>query len=159
MGPHTHTHYHYPILFGFKDLIAGQGFFAAVLAQGRALLAHEGDGFWMSGVNPGSVAGGGIERADAFHAFKERYLAVLYDIAAEATTFEAFKQEVGEFFHSVNEETSVEWQTALKEVRAGRLNSDLQKVDADQKLPSIQVFLVEATPQANAFDDEIAEAA
>jgi hypothetical protein len=42
----------YPLLLGFRDLIAGNGFVASVALNGRALLVDEGDGFWMYGVNP-----------------------------------------------------------------------------------------------------------
>ena len=53
---------HYPLLFGFRDLVAGNGFVAGVNLNGRALLADEGDGFVMYGVNPGGIAAGGSNR-------------------------------------------------------------------------------------------------
>lgn len=39
----------YPLLFGFRDLIAGNGFVAGVAINGRALLVDEDDGFWIFG--------------------------------------------------------------------------------------------------------------
>jgi hypothetical protein len=47
----------YPLLLGFHDLVAGNGYIAGIaLSNGRALLVDEGDGFWMYGVNPGGMA-------------------------------------------------------------------------------------------------------
>jgi hypothetical protein len=131
-----------------------------VVAQGRALLTEDGGECWMMGVNPGSVAASGAQRGDAFCAFKEGYLSVLYDIANEAETFEAFEQEVKEFFAATNEPNERDWQQALREVRAGRLNTDLPKIDADETPPQLLVIEIdEPTPQANALDNHFAEAA
>jgi len=149
----------YPLFFTYKDLIAGNGFFAGVICQGRALLTEEEEGFWMSGVNPGSIAGGGTEREAAFRAFKERYLSVLFDIASEACDFASFKAEVECFFESTNDPTAAEWENALHKVRNGELTLDLPKVEAAQNQPRIDVVLIErANPDANALD-EISEAA
>ena len=104
---------HYPLLFGFKDLIAGNGFFAGVSVAGRALLADEGDGFWMYGVNPGGVAAGGATAGEAQFEFRRMYKSVLFDIAAEAADFEELKAEIEQFFRSTNEPTAAEWEAAV----------------------------------------------
>jgi predicted RNase H-like HicB family nuclease len=56
-------------------------------------------GYWMYGVNPGGVAGGGESREAAFNDLKQAYLSGLFDVALEATTFEAFRGEVERFFN------------------------------------------------------------
>ena len=148
----------YPIIFTYRDIIAGNGFFAGVQADGRALLCEEAEGFWMHGVSPGTIAGGGDDRADAFRAFKERYLSVLFDIAAEAPTFDAFAAEVRAFFDAACKETADAWDAARVEVRAGRVTTDLPRVE-NPRPPHIEVALIQAgNPEENKLD-EIAEAA
>ena len=78
----------YPLLLGFRDLIAGNGFVASVALNGRALLVDEDDGFWMYGVNPGGLAAGGSTAAEALAEFRKDYRLVLFDIATEAEGFE-----------------------------------------------------------------------
>ena len=88
----------YPLLLGFRDLVAGNGYIADIaLSNGRALLVDEGDGFWMYGVNPGGMAAGGASLGEAQAEFRTAYKSVLFDIAAEAESFEAFKAEVERF--------------------------------------------------------------
>lgn len=50
---------HYPLLFDYKDCIAGNGFLAAVVVSGRALMRSEDDEWWMHGVQPSAIAEGG----------------------------------------------------------------------------------------------------
>lgn len=102
----------YPILFGFRDLIAGNGFVAGVTVNGRALLVDEGDGYWMYGVNPGGVAAGGATATEAQSEFRVAYRSVLFDIAAEAMDFATFRTEVERFFNETNEPTKAEWDEA-----------------------------------------------
>src|SRR5438046_1878867 len=108
----------YPIVFTVKRMIAGNGFLVGVIARGRALMLQEEEGYWVSGVNPCSVAGGGSDPKSAFCAFRDGYVSVLFDIASEARTFDAFKAEAEAFFNSVNSQTDAEWHAALKRVRA-----------------------------------------
>src|SRR5215210_8145215 len=123
----------YPLLFGFRDLIAGNGYIAGVaLSNGRAVLVDEGDGFWMYGVNPGGLAAGGESLGRAQSEFRSAYKSGLFDIAAEAQSFEAFKAEVERFFRETNNPTLVEWDEAVAEVRQGRTEADwLPKKSAD----------------------------
>src|SRR5262245_11297759 len=108
----------YPLLFGFRDLVAGNGYVAGVgITNGRALLVDEGDGFWMYGVNPGGVAAGGKSLGEAQAEFRTAYKSVLFDLAAEARSFEAFKAEVERFVQETNNPTLAEWD-AVRE-RAG----------------------------------------
>jgi hypothetical protein len=108
----------FPLLFQFRDIVAGNGFLARVLVDGRALLTVEDDGDqWVYGVQPGSISGGASDAATALNEFKTRYQSVLFDIAGEAPTFEDFKREVRAFFDTVNQKDESEWMTALDAVR------------------------------------------
>ncbi len=116
---------HYPLLFGYRDLLEGDGFVAVVEICGRALLAEESEGdVWMYGVNPGAMAGGGQTPREAMAAFRSEYQAILFDFAEETTTFEAFKQQVEDFFAQTNKPNEVEWRKAVEDVRAGRVEVD-----------------------------------
>jgi hypothetical protein len=148
----------YPLFFTYRDLIVGNGFVAGVSADGRALLSQDEEGYWMYGVNPGAVAGGGKERAEAFHEFRQGYRAVLHDLASEAPSFEAFRDAVGKFFYEVNEPNARDWEAARRAVRNGSVTSDLPKV-RDPKETHVNVVLIDTfDPAANALDDEIPEA-
>jgi hypothetical protein len=145
---------HYPLLFGLNDLIAGNGFFAGVSLNGRALLVDEGDGFWMYGVSPGGIAAGGTTPSEAQSEFRKVYTSVLFDIAAEARSFEELKSQVERFFSETNEPTAAEWDLAVAEVRQGRVDADwLPKKNAESKI-GVRVELLErAVPSVNALDE------
>jgi hypothetical protein len=108
----------YPLLLGFRDLVAGNGYIAGIaLTNGRALLVDEGDGFWMFGINPGGMAAGGASIGEAQAEFRTAYKSVLFDIAAEAESFEAFKAEVVRFLEETNNPTLAEWDEAVADTR------------------------------------------
>lgn len=144
---------HYPLLFGFKDLIAGNGFVAGVALDGRGLLVDEGDGFWMYGVNPGGVAGGGKSAAEAQAEFRRVYRSVLFDIAGEAEDFEEFRRQVERLFKT-NEANLAEWKGAVAEVRAGQVTAEwLPKKPADSRIGMEVELLENPTPEANQVDE------
>lgn len=146
----------YPLTFAFRDMVSGRGFFAGVLAEGRATLTQEDGGYWMSGVYPAAIGGGGRERAEAFQAFRTNYRGVLFDIAAEAADFAAFRAEVERFFNETNDQAQSEWSAARELVRSGSLNLDDLPRITDVKAPAVQVFrLQQASPEANHLDGEI----
>ena len=143
----------YPLLFGFSDLIAGNGFFASVALQGRALLVNEGDGFWMYGVNPGGVAGGGITHGEAQAQFRQSYRSVLFDMAAMTPDFEQFELRVKEFYSETNELTLQEWDAAVAEVRKGNIEADwLPKRAADSRVGVEVTRLTHPNPSLNGLD-------
>jgi len=147
----------YPLLFAFPDVIVGQGFVASVEISGRALLTVEPDGdTWIYGVEPGSVAGGGKDYAHACRAFKENYLTVLFDIAAESPTYEVFSAQVREFFETVNRPNLVTWEAALSAVRDGTLSSEgFTSVKAETRPPHLALAKLEPQdmrPQVNQLD-------
>jgi hypothetical protein len=144
----------YPILFGFRDLIAGNGFVAGVTVNGRALLVDEGDGYWMYGVNPGGAAAGGATASEAQSKFRDVYRSVLFDAAAEAVDFAAFKAEVERFFSETNEPPKTEWDEAVLEVRSGKVAADwLPKGRAESRVGAAVVLLDHPVPSANALDE------
>lgn len=128
----------YPLIFSYQDLVEGNGFVARVEIQGRVLLCDEGDGFWMYGVHPGGVAGGGTDCETAMCQFKENYMAVLLDIAEEASTFSQFKSQVEEeFFSQDNPPNAIDWFKALAEVRkTGVTLKDLNHVPCPDSMPA-----------------------
>jgi hypothetical protein len=152
------------LLFGFRDLVAGRGFLAGVAVNGRALLVHDDDGgYWMHGVNPGGMAAGGADIGEAQGAFRETYRTILFDIAADAAGFEEFKTEVESFFNQTSAGFLPEWEEAVKEVRAGKIEADwLPRVDSDRAKLAVHVVPVsveQLQPSMNEPDEEPALAA
>ena len=143
------------MLFGFRDLVAGKGFVAGVVVNGRALLVDEGDGFWMFGVSPGGLAAGGKSHGEAQAEFRQGYRSVLFDIAALADDFDSFRQQVLSFFHETSEPTEREWEEALAEVRSGKVVADwlpMRKVDSNAGQGVEVVRLEHPNPSLNGLD-------
>lgn len=147
----------YPLLFGFRDCVFGKGYAAGVSTDGRALLRKEPEGdFWMYGVSPGGVAGGGSDQQRAYQTFRENFRAVLFDFAEEAESFEEFEELVRKFFNAVNKPREVEWNVALLAVRSGEIDADwLCKKSADSSPVQVQVKrLQHLTPDLNELDQD-----
>jgi hypothetical protein len=47
---------HYPLLFGRRELVEGNGFIARVIVSGRPLLTEEDGESWVEGINPGGFS-------------------------------------------------------------------------------------------------------
>lgn len=145
----------YPLLFDYKDLIAGNGFLGVVFSGGRAILVEDDDGIWMHGVTPGGISADGQSQKEATAAFKGAYLATLYDIAAEAVDFGHFQKAVSELFTDENAVFAAEWTEAVRKVREGTVTSDwLEKRAADSRR-GVQVFHIReksVNPTLNALD-------
>lgn len=150
---------HYPLLFGRRELVEGNGFIARVALHGRLLLTEEGNESWVEGVNPGGVAARGDSPGQALAEFCSEYRVVLFDIAADARSFEEFKIEVERFFNDTSPTAEREWKAAVEAVRAGTVDADwLRKRPADSPL-GIQVVQVQQPQAANNEEDEAAIAA
>ncbi len=108
-----------PLLFSFRQVVFGDGFVAGVSMSGRALLEEGGpDGeFWISGVAPVGFAGGGADRGIAFTEFRNAWVTVLFDIAAESSSFDEFRTACAEFLNATTPGTTAGWDAALAEVR------------------------------------------
>lgn len=115
----------YPIIFGLRDLIQGNGFVAGVAVDGRALLHEEDDGsFWAEGVNPAGFVATGASAAAALGEFRRSYTAILFDIAEDAESFERFEEQVERFFHGSADVVEQEWNDAVDDVRQGRVSAE-----------------------------------
>lgn len=153
----------FPLLFKFDEVVAGNGFVSRIVSQGRVLLSAEGDGFWMYGVTPGGLAGGGHERSEAFAEFKRSYRSVLFDIAGEAQDAATFELEIQRFFYETCEDTQRQWLDALQVIRDGGLTIDLPNppIKSDELPPRVTV-MISTEPSASINPDEkdlLAEAA
>lgn len=149
----------YPLLFGFRDLVAGRAFLAGVAVHGRALLVQDDEtGCWMHGVNPGGLSAGGTDPGDAQRAFRETYRTILFDISDGAADFDEFKAEVERFFNEVSESLLSRWTEAVHAVRAGEVHAEwLGRVRSDTAPLSIEVVplsLEELQPAVNEPDEE-----
>jgi len=114
----------YPIVFGLRDIIQGNGFLAGVAVEGRALLHEEEGGVWVEGVNPGGFVATGHSVAEALEEFRRSYTAILFDIAEDAESFESFQEQCQAFFDGSAETPVREWEQAVEDVRAGRISAD-----------------------------------
>jgi hypothetical protein len=149
----------YPLLFSRRELVEGNGFVAGVALHGRLLLTDEGGESWVEGVNPGGIVAKGDSPGQALAEFCSEYRVVLFDIAAEARSFEEFKAEVERFFKETSPAASRDWTAAVEAVRAGKVDADwLRKQPADSPL-GIDVVLVQQPQAANNEEDDTAIAA
>jgi hypothetical protein len=148
----------YPLLFGFRDLVAGKGFLAGVAVNGRGLLVHDDEGYWMHGVNPGGLSAGGVDMGAAQQAFRETYRTILFDISASVEDFEEFKAEVAQFFHETSDTLLLKWVDAVEAVRDGSVHVEgLSRVRSDRARLSIEVVPLsvdELQPAVNEADEE-----
>ncbi len=136
----------FPLIFNFRDLIAGQGFVASITTRGRLVLAEEAEGWTLYGVNPGGLAGGAEDRTAAFADFRGGYQSVLDDIAHEAKDFETFKASVERFVLDTNLDVGAEWERLRTLVRSGAINLDDMERDETEGLACTSVQLVTPKP-------------
>lgn len=109
-----------PLVFGFGDLIEGQGFIVRIRTNGRAVVEQDDDGtWWVNGVNPGGVCAPGDTAQEALKAFRSTYTEVLLDCAVRCETFNDFQGEVELIFGSTTEDIMREWQEAALALRDG----------------------------------------
>lgn len=157
----------YPLLFTFHDRVSGNGFLADVATHGRALAVQEDDGWWMSGVQPGAIAGGGRTLLEAHADFRRTFTAVLFDIAAEAENFQLFNLNVRAFFDQTNDESIAEWDAAVLAVRRREITArDLPVTPngiREERADSPRFIAIERKekfqPTDNALDPSLAVAA
>jgi len=146
----------YPLLFGSRELVEGNGFIARVAVSGRALLSEEDGEVWMEGVTPGGFAGKGQTPSEAIAEFSSEFRAILFDIASDSQSFQDFHDEVQRFFNDTNESALRQWHEAVERVRAERIEVEwLRKRPAETKL-GIEVTQVS---RPTATNNELSEAA
>ncbi|MGH8059230.1 MAG: hypothetical protein ACREOH_18680 [Candidatus Entotheonellia bacterium] len=111
----------YPVLFTLREVVSGNGFVAGVYVQGRGSMVFESDeGWWLYGVEPGGLAESGNTPKEAHLKFVADFKEVLFDIASDATSFEAFKKEVERILTQVNKPEADRWENAVKAIRSGK---------------------------------------
>lgn len=153
----------YPLVFTFKDLVAGRGFIAGVRMAGRALLSEEDDGVWVFGVNPGAIAAGPeLNPQSGMTAFRQQWKFTLQEIASSTLSFDGFEQEVCRFFNQEDADAAL-WAAAVVEVRRAGVEVDwVRRGSADTDL---MVEVIDLTAQlgpevnANPLDDTVELAA
>ena len=133
----------YPLLFGRRELVEGDGFLARVAVSGRALLTEEDGEFWVEGVNPGGFAASGKTPGEALGEFSVAFRAVLFDIASGARDLQDFQAEVQRFFEETNVPASRDWEEGVRKVKAGQVDANwLERRPAETR---IGVEVVEAS--------------
>lgn len=132
---------HYPLLMTYRGTVGNGRFDASVVSSGRTLVSKEPEGFWLFGVDAGSVAASGATLAEALAEFHNVYNAILFDLAAESATFEDFKTKAEAFFDATNCPNAHDWDAALADLRAGVLENDLglPRASADIARPGIAI--------------------
>ena len=109
----------YPLLFTFREPVAGKGFLAGVSARGRVLAVFEDGEWWYYGVEPGAMAEGGATPQEAYARFLAALRNYLQDAAAEATSFQDLEAEVRRFFRQIDDVEETRWKAVLRAVRNG----------------------------------------
>lgn len=146
----------YPLLFGRRELVEGNGFVARVTVSGRALLTDQDGEFWVEGVNPGGFAARGESPSEALAALGSTFRTILFDIASDARSFESFREEAQRFFEETSAPALRDWEEAVRQVRAGQVDADwLVKRPAETKL-GIEVVEVSRPVATN---NEVGDAA
>jgi predicted RNase H-like HicB family nuclease len=147
---------HYPLLFGGRELVEGDGFVSRVAVSGRALLTEEDGEFWVEGVNPGGFAASGKSPGEALAEFSVAFRAILFDIASDARNLQDFQAEVQRFFDETNVPALRNWEEGVRKVRAGQLDAEwLERRPADTR---IGVEVAEVSRPA-ATNNELGDAA
>lgn len=108
-----------PLLFGFRDAVAGNGFMASVHLNGRALMEFEDGEWWVSGVEPGGILASGATPHEAYAAFREAVRTVLFDSASLTENFAAFERDVQALAGQKNEVAETRWEQARGDIRGG----------------------------------------
>ncbi len=115
----------YPLVFGFRTSVLGEGWVAGVEVCGAAVVTKETDGEYIAhGLKPGGVAGVGSTVTEAYLAYKEEVQTVLYDMAGNAS-FEGFREGVVEFFDSADAWGEGKFAEGRLMVAAGKVDSSL----------------------------------
>ena len=109
----------YPLFFNFTSEITGPTFKTKVTTEGRVLVEVFNEEWWINGVNPGSMAGGGPDLPSAWAKFRQSFNEILVDFAEEVPNHEAFEAKVNEFLADVDTEEARRWEEAREAMRQG----------------------------------------
>lgn len=155
MGP-----LHYPLMFTYKDCIAGNGFLAGVKVSGRALMLEEDSEWWMYGVRPAAIAETGKTPEETSLKFRESYTKVLFDFASDAKDFENFEAEVHRFFNERETEIETAWEQAFQLIRNGEVTPEppfslLPRTAPEARQPTVNVIRIENTNLISASENAV----
>ena len=114
----------YPLVFGFRASVPGEGWVAGVELCGAAVVTKEESEYIAHGLKPGGVAGVGSTLTEAYLAYKEEVQTVLYDMAGNAS-LDAFREGVLEFFESADAWGEGKFAEGQLMVAAGKVDSSL----------------------------------
>jgi hypothetical protein len=131
----------YPLVFGFRTPpIIGRGFIAGVQIDGRALICQEDEGAWWAyGVEPGPFAESGATPLNAYEALKRAMHEVLIHSAALAASFADFKGDVEHVFGQCDADDAERWDSARREIRAGRTTAEATLDDLPRRTDEVRV--------------------
>lgn len=149
---------HVPLYFHFEHVVFGRGFVADIRFLGRATCTREFGSTWMYGVNPGALAEEGETMQAAYANFRNALVAVFFDLAEEADSFETFRASARSFFEATDDESVREWVEAREAVRAGqdpeldeKLGLRRETGEPDPGFAVIEVRPTEVVPDLNHF--------
>jgi hypothetical protein len=148
----------YPLLFTFGDRLDVRGSLVEVTVHGRVLAVQEPEGWWFNGVAPGDIAESGTTAGEAQAAFRKAFSEVLLDIAGSSPDVSTFREEVNTWFAATNEPVEKDWLAAVEEVRAGRVDADLERKPADTPR-WVEVNVIKRAPVPLHFDPPMEVAA
>lgn len=135
----------YPLVFGFRTSVLGEGWVAGVELCGAAVVTKETDGEYIAhGLKPGGVAGVGSTVTEAYLAYKEEMQTVLYDMAGDAS-LDAFREGVLEFFESTDAWGEEKFAEGRLMVAAGKVESTLPV----EPRPELEASVVELRSKNN----------
>jgi len=147
-----------PLVFSFTQVVAGAGFFAGVRLNGRALLEIESDNetdkVWVTGIAPVGIAAGGADRGEAFIQFRNAWIETVFDIAAKAESFEAFRRGCVAFLSAQQDSMTRLWSDAVAAVRQEKYEDpSLARTDADSHRVAFEVVDLTATHRGAAANE------
>lgn len=142
-----------PLFYKYRDVVFGRGFAATIETTGRAVCVREDDEFVMAGVEPGGMAVGGATREEAQEAFRRNFTMILFDIAAEEETFEAFRSAVERFVHETSPSVIDEWNHAVTTSRLA-VGADVDVPRQHANMPAcVTIVHTELAPAQNILSE------
>jgi len=144
----------WPLIFNYRCPVLGNGFMALVSFKGRVLAEQEAGGVWLSGVNPGGVAGGGCDFPSAQTELGRCVSDVLFDIAADVESFGAFAHAVEAFFRETDQAAGALWTAARTRVRAEGTTGDALGLETQYGAHEAQFEVIEMQVPAQARPEQ-----
>lgn len=149
-----------PLFFGFTLApCEGRGFAAGIRVQGRAIARRELEGWWLDGVEPGSLADGGASILEAVESFRTSFTRVMFGFADEARDFGEFKAMAQAFFEHTDVEDEGRWEAARLRPRARNIPHEVQQLETETgsrpsriEIHRLDSEQLQASPEHNRLD-------